>query len=101
MQVTEPAKALVASKFASVGLKVYDEGSLDAKTIESNKLIDNHYYAIANKAITRRDYAHVSARETTRTRRHAHTTARAPQRAASTDARVHRRNSHHASLPAT
>jgi len=29
---------------------VYAEGPLDSKTIEQDKLIDNHYYAIANKA---------------------------------------------------
>ena len=48
--VTEPAKKLVASKFAEAGITVYKEGSLDASVIEKDKLIDNHYYAIANKA---------------------------------------------------
>ena len=48
--VTEKTKQLVSEKFGAVGLRVYQEGSLDAKVIEENKLIDNHYYAIANKA---------------------------------------------------
>ena len=29
---------------------MYKEGALDAGVIEKDKLIDNHYYAIANKA---------------------------------------------------
>jgi len=48
--VTDAAKKRVASGFASAGISVYKEGGLDAKTIEQDKLIDNHYYAIANKA---------------------------------------------------
>ena len=48
--VTDKAKALVAGKFAGAGIKITKEGSLDGTTIEKNKLIDNHYYAIANKA---------------------------------------------------
>ena len=48
--VTDSAKSLVTSKFRSVGVNVTKEGSLDAGTIEKDKLIDNHYYAIANKA---------------------------------------------------
>jgi len=48
--VTDAAKKLVASKFAEAGITVYKEGSLDASVIEKDKLIDNHYYAIANKA---------------------------------------------------
>ena len=32
------------------GIAVLDEGEIDAVTILSRKLIDNHYYAIANKA---------------------------------------------------
>ena len=50
MQVTDAAKKLVSSRFADVGITVSSEGTLDAATIEKNKLIDNHYYAIANKA---------------------------------------------------
>jgi len=48
--VTEPAKKLVSSKFAEAGISIYKEGSLTADVIEKDKLIDNHYYAIANKA---------------------------------------------------
>jgi len=48
--VTDAAKSLVSSKFSSEGVSVYKEGSLDAGRIEQDKLIDNHYYAIANKA---------------------------------------------------
>ena len=48
--VTDKAKALVAGKFASAGINITKEGSLDGTTIEKNKLIDNHYYAIAAKA---------------------------------------------------
>jgi len=48
--VTEPAKKLVSESFTASGINVYKEGKLDSGTIEKNKLIDNHYYAIANKA---------------------------------------------------
>ena len=48
--VTDSTKKMVASKFADAGITVYKEGSLDASVIEKDKLIDNHYYAIANKA---------------------------------------------------
>lgn len=48
--VTDATKKLAASKFAAAGLKVYNQGTLDGTTIEKNQLIDNHYYAIANKA---------------------------------------------------
>jgi len=48
--VTPAAKELVASRFGASGVSVYSEGTLDAKRIEAEKLIDNHYYAIANKA---------------------------------------------------
>jgi nucleoside diphosphate kinase len=48
--VTDQTKKMVASRFAEVGVTVYKQGSLDAAIIEKDKLIDNHYYAIANKA---------------------------------------------------
>jgi len=48
--VTEPAKKLVSTKFAEAGVTIYKQGSLGASVIEKDKLIDNHYYAIANKA---------------------------------------------------
>ena len=40
----------VATNFSKAGIKITKEGTLDAATIEKDKLIDNHYYAIANKA---------------------------------------------------
>jgi len=48
--VTDKTKALAAKQFAAAGITVTSEGSLGAEIIEKNKLIDNHYYAIANKA---------------------------------------------------
>jgi len=48
--VTEPAKKLAKESFAKAGITVYKEGELSGTVIEQNKLIDNHYYAIANKA---------------------------------------------------
>jgi hypothetical protein len=48
--VTDSAKKLVSTKFAEAGITIYKEGALDAAVIEKDKLIDNHYYAIANKA---------------------------------------------------
>jgi len=48
--VTDKAKALVTKRFAGAGIEVVEQGSLDAARIEQEKLIDNHYYAIANKA---------------------------------------------------
>ena len=48
--VTEEAKALVKSKLGAAGISVYQEGALGADVIEKDKLIDNHYYAIACKA---------------------------------------------------
>ena len=48
--MTADAKKLVASRFAAVGVNIYKEGGLDSKVIEQDKLIDNHYYAIACKA---------------------------------------------------
>ena len=54
--VTEAAKELVKAKFASVGITIYADATLDAATIEKDKLIDNHYYAIANKVCMRGFY---------------------------------------------
>lgn len=48
--VNEPTKKLLKAKFDSVGIKITSEGSLDSKTIDQKKLIDQHYYSIANKA---------------------------------------------------
>jgi len=48
--VTPAAVALVTEQLAALGLKVTAQGELDNETIESKKLIDSHYYAIACKA---------------------------------------------------
>jgi len=48
--VTDATKKVVKSKFSDVNLNVYGEGELKAEAIEKDKLIDNHYYAIACKA---------------------------------------------------
>lgn len=48
--VTPKVEALVKEGLQKKGITILSEGVLDAKTIEENKLIDNHYYAIANKA---------------------------------------------------
>jgi nucleoside diphosphate kinase len=47
---TEKMKALVADKFKAVGITVVKEGDILGTTIDSEKLIDQHYYAIASKA---------------------------------------------------
>jgi nucleoside diphosphate kinase len=47
--VTEATKALVKSGLESAGLIITSEGSLSAEEIDSKKLIDQHYYAIASK----------------------------------------------------
>ena len=43
-------RALTKNALKTVGIDVLDEGDIDAVTILSRKLIDTHYYAIANKA---------------------------------------------------
>jgi len=48
--VTEKAVALVKEGFAAKGITVVEEGVLTGPVIDEKKLIDNHYYAIANKA---------------------------------------------------
>jgi nucleoside diphosphate kinase len=47
---TDKVIELVKSKFAEVGVKILTEGEIDGATIDSKKLIDQHYYAIASKA---------------------------------------------------
>lgn len=42
---------LVRTKLAEAGIRVTGEGELDAATIDKNMLIDNHYGAIASKAV--------------------------------------------------
>jgi len=48
--VTPATVLLVKNHLASAGVTVTDDGVLDSHVIESKQLIDNHYYAIANKA---------------------------------------------------
>uniref|UniRef100_A0A7S2SSL9 adenine phosphoribosyltransferase n=1 Tax=Rhizochromulina marina TaxID=1034831 RepID=A0A7S2SSL9_9STRA len=48
--VTEATKDLVREGLTRRGLRILNEGSLDAAEIDSKKLIDQHYYAIASKA---------------------------------------------------
>ena len=48
--VTEATKKLAAAKFKQSGMTVSAEKRIGADAIEKKKLIDNHYYAIANKA---------------------------------------------------
>jgi len=48
--VTEPTKEFVKAKLAKAGITVTSEGALDSKTIDEKKLIDQHYYSIAQKA---------------------------------------------------
>jgi len=48
--VTPKAVEAVKAAFAEKGITITGEGVLDGPTIDEKKLIDNHYYAIANKA---------------------------------------------------
>jgi nucleoside diphosphate kinase len=48
--VTDAAVALVKATFEEKGVSVLKDGVLPGPTIGEKKLIDNHYYAIANKA---------------------------------------------------
>ena len=47
---TAATRALVRQKCASHGISVLTEGSLAGEKIDAEKLIDQHYYAIASKA---------------------------------------------------
>jgi len=47
---SEKAAALVAEVFKAQNINVLSEGDIEGKEIEAQQLIDNHYYAIANKA---------------------------------------------------
>ena len=49
-QVTAPTIELVKKTLEDKGFTIKKEGELDGPTIGDKKLIDNHYYAIANKA---------------------------------------------------
>ena len=48
--VTDAAVELVKSTLASQGVSIIKDAVLPGPTIGAKKLIDNHYYAIANKA---------------------------------------------------
>jgi nucleoside diphosphate kinase len=48
--VTDAAVAAVKEGFAAKGITIVEEGVLTGPVIDEKKLIDNHYYAIANKA---------------------------------------------------
>ena len=48
--VTEDVKALVSSGLAAKGVTVLESGSIASEKIDADKLIDQHYYAIASKA---------------------------------------------------
>jgi len=47
---TEATRALVQSKLLGSGLTIVSECEIDGPTIDREKLIDQHYYAIASKA---------------------------------------------------
>ena len=47
---TDKVIDLVKSKFSEVGISILSEGDIDGATIDENKYIDQHYYAIASKA---------------------------------------------------
>jgi hypothetical protein len=47
---TAGTRDLVSQKFAEVGITVKSEGELTGEQIDEQKLIDQHYYAIASKA---------------------------------------------------
>merc|ERR1711934_1106409 len=48
--VTDAVKALAKDALVAKGFDVLLEGEIKAEDIDSKKLIDNHYYAIASKA---------------------------------------------------
>ena len=47
---TSAVLEMIAEKFAEQGIEVLTEGEIDGPTIDAEKLIDQHYYAIASKA---------------------------------------------------
>jgi len=48
--VTDKVKALTQETLEKNGLKILAQGSISSEEIDSKKLIDQHYYAIASKA---------------------------------------------------
>mmetsp|Transcript_22413 Transcript_22413/g.34552 ORF Transcript_22413/g.34552 Transcript_22413/m.34552 type:complete len:406 (-) Transcript_22413:116-1333(-) len=47
---TEATRSLVKSKLLDAGIQILKEYDIDGPTIDKQKLIDQHYYAIASKA---------------------------------------------------
>jgi len=47
---TDKVKELAKKQLQAAGIQILAEGAIDGKTIDSKKLIDQHYYAIAAKA---------------------------------------------------
>jgi len=58
--VTDATLSLVSKKFEDVGISIKAEADLTADVIEKDKLIDNHYYAIANKVCRVLECVHVN-----------------------------------------
>jgi len=48
--VTPPTIELVKSKLEGAGLTILSEGDISSEDIDTKKLVDQHYYAIASKA---------------------------------------------------
>jgi nucleoside diphosphate kinase len=48
--VSDKVAPAVSEAFKAKGITIVSEGDIDGPTIEKNLYIDNHYYAIANKA---------------------------------------------------
>ena len=46
---TPAVQELVKAKFGEVGIKILSDGEIGGEKIDSDKLIDQHYYAIASK----------------------------------------------------
>ena len=49
---TPKTQALVKKTFAAKGIKILSEGEIKGEKIDKDKLIDQHYYAIASKVRT-------------------------------------------------
>jgi len=47
---TPQMQELIKKKFDEKGISIVSEGEIDGATIDTNKFIDQHYYAIASKA---------------------------------------------------
>merc|ERR1719401_867712 len=48
--VTDKVKVLVKERLEAKGITILKEGDIKGEDIDSKKLIDQHYYAIASKA---------------------------------------------------